>query len=77
MVSVLLFAQLKDQAGSERITIDKEELTVKDLLIILQEKYGLTSLEQVMVAINEEYSMEEDVIKAGDTVALIPPVSGG
>ncbi len=30
-----------------------------------------------MFAINEEYAVDEDVVKAGDIVALIPPVSGG
>jgi molybdopterin synthase sulfur carrier subunit len=30
-----------------------------------------------MVAVNEEYAEPDDVIKSGDTVALIPPVSGG
>jgi sulfur-carrier protein len=30
-----------------------------------------------MVAINEEYANEDDKIKSGDIVALIPPVSGG
>ncbi|MFZ3587737.1 molybdopterin converting factor subunit 1 [Bacillus sp. DJP31] len=77
MINVLLFAQLKDQAGTEKLTIDNEKLTVKELLVILEEKYALKSLDHVMVAINEEYSTEEDVISSGDTVALIPPVSGG
>ena len=30
-----------------------------------------------MVAVNEEFVMNEEMIKAGDIVALIPPVSGG
>lgn len=30
-----------------------------------------------MVAINEEYANENDIIQTGDTVAMIPPVSGG
>ena len=29
-----------------------------------------------MVAVNEEFVMNEEMIKAGDIVALIPPVSG-
>jgi molybdopterin synthase sulfur carrier subunit len=77
MINILLFAHLKDQAGSERITLSEDKLTVKELLDLLMDKYSLTNLENVMVAINEEYSTEEDVVKSGDTVALIPPVSGG
>jgi molybdopterin synthase sulfur carrier subunit len=77
MINVLLFAHLKDQAGTERITITKESLTVNELLTTLQKDYSFTNLEHVMIAINEEYSTKEDIVKAGDTVALIPPVSGG
>lgn len=77
MIRVLLFANLKDQAGTENVTIEAEKLSVKELLLELQEKYSLSNLEQVMVAVNEEYSTEEDTVKSGDTVALIPPVSGG
>ncbi|KAA0546888.1 molybdopterin converting factor subunit 1 [Bacillus sp. BGMRC 2118] len=77
MINVLLFAHLKDQVGTERLVLEKDKLTVKELLFHLQDKYSLTNTENVMVAVNEEYSVEDDVIKAGDTVALIPPVSGG
>jgi molybdopterin synthase sulfur carrier subunit len=77
VIQVLLFAHLKDQAGSEKVTIEEERLTVKELIQILQEKYSLTNIEQVMIAINEEYSVDEDIVKSGDIVALIPPVSGG
>ena len=38
--------------------------------------YCLQSLDKVMVAVNEEFVMNEEMIKAGDIVALIPPVSG-
>ncbi|MBM6618781.1 molybdopterin converting factor subunit 1 [Bacillus suaedaesalsae] len=77
MINVLLFAHLKDQVGTDRLTLDQEQMTVKELLELLMDKHSLTNVENVMVAINEEYSVEEDIIKAGDTVALIPPVSGG
>ena len=30
-----------------------------------------------MIAINEEYAVDGDLIQPGDVVALIPPVSGG
>ncbi|MDX5871524.1 molybdenum cofactor biosynthesis protein MoaE [Bacillus cereus group sp. BfR-BA-01344] len=32
---------------------------------------------EIMVAINEEYANEDDIIQTGDVVAMIPPVSGG
>jgi sulfur-carrier protein len=30
-----------------------------------------------MTAINEEFSANDEMIKEGDTIAFIPPVSGG
>jgi len=30
-----------------------------------------------MIAVNEEYASSDQVLKEGDTVAIIPPVSGG
>jgi molybdopterin converting factor small subunit len=30
-----------------------------------------------MLAVNQEYATPETVLKAGDEVAIIPPVSGG
>ncbi len=77
MINVLLFAQLKDEAGTERLILENEKLTVKELLELLKEKHSLMNLDHVMVAINEEYSTDDDVIKSGDTVAIVPPVSGG
>jgi sulfur-carrier protein len=77
MIKVLLFAHLKDQAGVENVEINESKITVKHLLDHLTHHYPLAKLENVMVAINEEYATEEDVVKSGDTVALIPPVSGG
>lgn len=35
------------------------------------------SLQGVMVAVNEEFAMDEDIVEENDTIAFIPPVSGG
>ncbi|RSK27942.1 molybdopterin converting factor subunit 1 [Bacillus sp. HMF5848] len=77
MINILLFAHLQEAAGKERITLDISSTTVKELLQLLKSEYNLQGLNSVMVAINEEYALEDDTIKNGDTVALIPPVSGG
>ncbi|WP_156291649.1 molybdopterin converting factor subunit 1 [Oceanobacillus salinisoli] len=77
MIKVLLFAHLQEEAGKDQINYDRESITVKELKTSLQNDFGLAELEQVMTAINEEYAMDEDMVKSGDTVAFIPPVSGG
>ena len=35
------------------------------------------NLKKFQVAVNEEFVQDEDIIQPTDTVALIPPVSGG
>lgn len=77
MIKILFFAELQEKMGESQIELEKKQITVADLKAELQEIYQLTGLEQVMTAINEEYALHDDVIKSGDTVAFIPPVSGG
>lgn len=78
MITILLFANLREEVGSDRLVIsEKQEMTVQQLKEWLKVSYCLQSLDKVMVAVNEELVMNEEMIKAGDIVALIPPVSGG
>lgn len=77
MITVLLFAHLQDEIGQRELKLAIKEITVKDLKQTLTESYHLSQMETTMVAVNEEYALDHDVIRAGDVVALIPPVSGG
>ena len=77
MITVLLFAQLQDSTGKERIEVEASNLTITELKEKLKLTYNLPQIDHVMTAINEEYAMPEDIVIAGDIVAFIPPVSGG
>ncbi len=78
MITILLFANLREEVGSERLVIiEKREINVQQLKKCLKDNYQLQTLDKAMVAINEEFVTEEDIVRAGDTVAFIPPVSGG
>ncbi|MBR8646197.1 MoaD/ThiS family protein [[Brevibacterium] frigoritolerans] len=39
--------------------------------------FQLEGLETVMTAVNEEFADDDTILSDGDTVAFIPPVSGG
>ncbi|WP_342715205.1 molybdopterin converting factor subunit 1 [Bacillus paramycoides] len=78
MITILLFANLCEEVGSDQLVIlEKQEMTVVQLKDWLKVSYCLQSLDRVMVAVNEEFVTNEEMIKAGDIVAFIPPVSGG
>lgn len=77
MIKVLLFAHLQDEAGIEKLEIDRTGMTVLELKQWMQDNHQMSSLTGVMTAINESFANDSDGIKDGDTVAFIPPVSGG
>lgn len=76
MITLLFFSYLKEAVGNEQIKMEYTPITVKQLKQQLETNYGL-DLQHVMVAVNEEYAQEEQLLQPGDTIAFIPPVSGG
>jgi MoaE-MoaD fusion protein len=80
MITVLLFAQFKDQAGTSKVNIELSEGTsISELKSELATRYpGLRlSLETALFAINQQFALEGDFIPANAEVAVFPPVSGG
>ncbi|MFB7141489.1 molybdopterin converting factor subunit 1 [Gottfriedia sp. NPDC056225] len=78
MIKVLLFAHLREKAGTDELTISVENgIKVKALKDLMMNKYDLPQLNQIMTAINEDFVTDEEIVSDGDTVAFIPPVSGG
>ncbi len=55
-----------------------ENATTNDLKFFLENKYPrLKQLSSYMIAINNEYSADNQQITSKDEIAIIPPVSGG
>jgi molybdopterin synthase sulfur carrier subunit len=77
MIKVLLFAQLKDEMGKETISIEGNGLSVAQLKEKIRAEFQLEGLDTVMTAVNEEFAGDEVIVADGDTIAFIPPVSGG
>lgn len=77
MIKVLLFAQLREQIGENELQLESFKGTVKDLKDYVIENFPIQDLDQIMVAVNEEFCQEDTPLYKGDIVALIPPVSGG
>ena len=74
-VTVRLFAMLRERAGAGSVTLKLPEgARVRDALESLS---GIAEGIPLVMAVNREYASEDDVLDAGDELALIPPVSGG
>jgi molybdopterin converting factor subunit 1 len=74
-VTVRLFAMLRERAGSSSVTLSLPEgARVRDALDSLAD---LAEGIPLVLAVNREYASEDQVLDAGDELALIPPVSGG
>ncbi|GGG80714.1 MoaD/ThiS family protein [Edaphobacter dinghuensis] len=79
-VNVLYFGILKDLFASERNSVDLPEGATVDVLLSLLR--GQTSKQSeawrtLAVAVNREYATLSTVLREGDEIALLPPVSGG
>ncbi|GAA0324654.1 hypothetical protein GCM10008967_14030 [Bacillus carboniphilus] len=77
MVELLFFANLKEKLGTGTIQWMETPITVSELKKQLETQYSLTNLDSVMIAINAEFAENHEIIKSGDQVAFIEPVSGG
>lgn len=76
-MKVLLFSHLQESVGKAEVELDWKPQSVQAFKLKFSEAYNVTGLDQVMVAVNESYAVDTDVIEAEDIIALIPPVSGG
>ena len=79
-VQMLFFAHLSDVAGSHELTLQlPQNATVRTAALELEGRAdGFHSLlTQVRVAVNAEFATPATVLKDGDEVAWMPPMSGG
>ena len=78
MVTALLFARLREQAGTGMEKI-KASGTVRDVYGVLRSLHPdlESNLDLIQVARNEEFAGWDEPIEDGDELAFIPPVSGG
>jgi molybdopterin converting factor subunit 1 len=79
VVSVRLFAGLRERAGTDRLQVELPEgARVADVLAALSATpVGELRARECVVAVNREYAAADAPVRAGDEVALVPPVSGG
>lgn len=81
MITVVLFAILKDRAGRDELSINAGPSTVSELLKQIATEYpalkDMLSSGRVTVSVNHEFAKQNSRVQDGDEVALMPPFSGG
>ncbi|MGB3016922.1 MAG: MoaD/ThiS family protein [Ignavibacteria bacterium] len=75
-ISVLFFGQIADIAGNDNLDISNVD-TSNELKSRLCELYPALNEITYSVAVNKEIVQTNTALKDGDTVALLPPFSGG
>jgi MoaE-MoaD fusion protein len=78
-VSVRLFAGLRERAGTDRLDVELPDgARVSDVLeAMAATPVGALRPRECVVAVNREYAEAHEPVRAGDEIALVPPVSGG
>ncbi|MDH5365593.1 MAG: MoaD/ThiS family protein [Cyclobacteriaceae bacterium] len=77
MVKVKLFGIAKDIVSASYFEAESG-VTVNHLKQNMIAQYpAFSNLRSVLVAVNDEYALDDVVIYENDDVAIIPPVSGG
>jgi len=74
-IKVMVFARYKDLLG-----FDKIELPLPDppcLRELLKQPCFAALPENALLAVNQKFANDNEVIRPGDEVAVMPPVSGG
>jgi molybdopterin synthase sulfur carrier subunit len=82
MITVLFFAQLKEELGCDKLELDMPDgATVNDIYLTLQQHEAhwqqIFKDTLMLCAVNQNMADFETVVHAGDEVAFFPPVTGG
>jgi molybdopterin synthase sulfur carrier subunit len=78
MIRLLYFAILREKLGKQEEMLEFSG-SVEELrkLLVEREPHLEDVLKVCLFAVNQEYVKEDFILKGGETVAVIPPVSGG
>jgi molybdopterin converting factor subunit 1 len=77
-VTVLLFASYAEQLGKNSMTLELPEgARVDEALSRIQQAAAGRLPPRPLVAVNQSYANGSDILRAGDELAVIPPVAGG
>lgn len=75
-INILYFASLRERIGRGSDTLDSSEPLQASQ--VWQQATGQNSFpDDVLIALNQEYTNADALVNDGDEVAFFPPVTGG
>lgn len=77
MIRILLFAHLQEAIGESELSVELSDYSVVQIKDWMEKQYPQLSLQKMMTAVNEEFATDDMIVRDGDTLAFIPPISGG
>jgi len=79
IIEVLFFGMSKDLAGVSKTNLEIDNhLNVRGFREALLQKFpSFSEMDSFAIAVNETYADDDSLLSGKDTVAIIPPVSGG
>lgn len=84
MITILFFANVRDEVGFAKTTytlensaIDSKNITALKLLENINVAQKVINIPNLRCAINQTMANLQDIVRDGDEVAFFPPVTGG
>jgi molybdopterin converting factor small subunit len=75
-INLLFFGQLSTLVGSNNMTIENI-VDTESIQLYLFKKFPEMENAKFIIALNNEVILKNTVINIGDTLAFLPPFSGG
>ena len=75
-IKIILFGQLRDIAGSNSLVLE-DVADTKELEEQLKQQYPGLAASKYIIAVDKELVQENTSLNENNTVALLPPFSGG
>ncbi len=78
-LKILFFGIASELVNATELEISvSENASVKEFKLMLQNQFPkLKNINSYAIAVNETYASDEILLKSGNVLAIIPPVSGG
>lgn len=82
-INVRFFAALRERVGRDSVPVEVNcEMDLRGLVVLLGRRFGqdfaaALSAPNIRIAVNQEFVSGTLVLRDGDEVAFMPPITGG